>query len=470
MPKKQVKKKTNTTKTSNTKKQVAKPSKVEKQQNHSTTYVGLLILVIAAILIVIFSNVGQDNGMEQANIAAMVNGEPIYNEELNSEYAKIESFVTPETNPDDIKAQLLARLIEQKILLIHADEAGITVSDEEVIAEITKILDSNGITLSQFEASLEGQGITMDEVKAQIQKQLILIQFLDENVFNEITVSEEEILAFYQSNPSTVPETVLARHILVSVDDSRTDEEALALITQIQETFEADNDKFCELVTTYSEDPGSLETCGEYPAFTRDSNFVQEYKDAAFANEPGTASIAKTVFGYHLVYTIEKTAERTFTLEEVRSQINTNLYVAKKDQVLQDYLQNEIDNSNIINCLETPGAEICGGNAAEEPNIPENTNNQEETDLAGFAQCITDSGAKMYGAYWCSHCNAQKELFGDAVEYIPYVECAIENQDGQNEACTNAGIQGYPTWVINNQQYTGEQTLEKLATLTGCHL
>jgi len=28
-----------------------------------------------------------------------------------------------------------------------------------------------------------------------------------------------------------------------------------------------------------------------------------------------------------------------------------------------------------------------------------------------FAQCLTDKGVKMYGAYWCPHCQAQKALF-----------------------------------------------------------
>ena len=28
-----------------------------------------------------------------------------------------------------------------------------------------------------------------------------------------------------------------------------------------------------------------------------------------------------------------------------------------------------------------------------------------------FAQCLTDDGVKMYGAWWCPHCQSQKKLF-----------------------------------------------------------
>jgi hypothetical protein len=32
------------------------------------------------------------------------------------------------------------------------------------------------------------------------------------------------------------------------------------------------------------------------------------------------------------------------------------------------------------------------------------------------------AGAKMYGAFWCSHCAEQKEAFGAGAP-LPYVEC-----------------------------------------------
>lgn len=41
-----------------------------------------------------------------------------------------------------------------------------------------------------------------------------------------------------------------------------------------------------------------------------------------------------------------------------------------------------------------------------------------------LATRLRDAGAKMYGAFWCSHCFEQKEVFGkDAVGVLPYVEC-----------------------------------------------
>lgn len=82
-----------------------------------------------------------------------------------------------------------------------------------------------------------------------------------------------------------------------------------------------------------------------------------------------------------------------------------------------------------------------------------------------FAKCLSEKGAKMYGTDWCSHCKAQKKLFGNSFQYVNYVDC-----DWNKDECLKAGIQGYPTWIIDNKMYTSEQSLERLASLTGCGL
>ncbi len=87
-----------------------------------------------------------------------------------------------------------------------------------------------------------------------------------------------------------------------------------------------------------------------------------------------------------------------------------------------------------------------------------------------LAQCLTDKGAKMYGAYWCPHCQQQKKLFGKAFSKVTYVECAIPgNPREQTQACKDANISGYPTWTFADGSRTnGEQSLADLAEKTGC--
>lgn len=85
-----------------------------------------------------------------------------------------------------------------------------------------------------------------------------------------------------------------------------------------------------------------------------------------------------------------------------------------------------------------------------------------------FAQCLTDAGAKFYGAYWCPHCQAQKKLFENSTK-LPYIECSTPNGQAQTPVCIDAKITGYPTWdFADGSRAEGEQTLEQLSEKTNC--
>jgi len=84
-----------------------------------------------------------------------------------------------------------------------------------------------------------------------------------------------------------------------------------------------------------------------------------------------------------------------------------------------------------------------------------------------LAEYLTQSGAKMYGAFWCGHCHDQKQLFGQqAVDKLPYIECDKEGKNPQLDLCKAKNIESYPTWEVKGQMYAGVQSLEKLAKVS----
>jgi thiol-disulfide isomerase/thioredoxin len=90
----------------------------------------------------------------------------------------------------------------------------------------------------------------------------------------------------------------------------------------------------------------------------------------------------------------------------------------------------------------------------------------------GFAQCLKDKGAVMYGAFWCPHCQATKRMFGSAAQYLPYVECSTPDGQSQLAVCKDKGIQSYPTWTFvgTTTTLTGEHTMQEFASFSGCAL
>lgn len=91
--------------------------------------------------------------------------------------------------------------------------------------------------------------------------------------------------------------------------------------------------------------------------------------------------------------------------------------------------------------------------------------------LDAFARCLKDKNAVFYGAFWCPHCQNQKEMFGKSAKLLPYVECSTPDGKTQIQLCQSKGIEGYPTWEFaDGTRLVGEIPLAQLSEKTGCLL
>ncbi|MGK7902453.1 MAG: vitamin K epoxide reductase family protein [Hormoscilla sp.] len=109
--------------------------------------------------------------------------------------------------------------------------------------------------------------------------------------------------------------------------------------------------------------------------------------------------------------------------------------------------------------INNPRAEQGGGYAITTTSTPAKI---------ALAKHLKAAGFKMYGAFWCSHCQDQKTLFGkEAAAELNYIECDPNGKNPQMALCRTAGVPSYPTWEVKGQLYPGVQGLEQLAELSG---
>lgn len=89
----------------------------------------------------------------------------------------------------------------------------------------------------------------------------------------------------------------------------------------------------------------------------------------------------------------------------------------------------------------------------------------DDTDVeitAEIAQCI-GSNSLVYVSSTCHVCAEQKAMFGDYYKYLNTIDCVT---DGIK--CSEANINGVPTWIIDGKRSVGLQSIKKLMSLTGC--
>jgi uncharacterized membrane protein len=92
----------------------------------------------------------------------------------------------------------------------------------------------------------------------------------------------------------------------------------------------------------------------------------------------------------------------------------------------------------------------------------------EDPRLTALAQHLESTGAKYYGAFWCTNCQEQRRLFGASAEHLPYVECSPDGRRANMAfSCVSNEIRVFPTWVIRERRYEEVLQPEQLARYSG---
>jgi peptidyl-prolyl cis-trans isomerase D len=105
----------------------------------------------------------------------------------------------------------------------------------------------------------------------------------------------------------SMPDTCGASHILVAINEQRTEEQAKVIIDSIEKAVKS-GANFAQLAMAKSDDQGSAKKGGDLGMFAA-GMMVPEFNDACFNGKTGDMKVVKTQFGYHL---LKVTAQKNF--------------------------------------------------------------------------------------------------------------------------------------------------------------
>lgn len=106
------------------------------------------------------------------------------------------------------------------------------------------------------------------------------------------------------------------------------------------------------------------------------------------------------------------------------------------------YTTGSIIDINEVNASTAPIAQL----STEEidkyaKNIPPMIKKASSPDSLKLAERLKSLNTRMFGAYWCSHCNNQKQILGrEAFEMIDYIECDREGFNNQYKFCRESKV------------------------------
>jgi len=349
----------------------------------------IIILLVAFFGISIFYGLGQyrsSGGQKRTYYIAEVNESGITSDQLQK------TFLNAISRYDDtalsgldqsaivsFKKNILDQLINYELFYQQAQKEKIKISNDDINLEIDKIKD-NFSSPEEFNEALKANNITPAQLKEDIKRQLMINSILEETR-NQISISDEELLEYYNENKESFfeLEQVYARHILVE-----TEEEANNLLLQLKEGLT----DFAELAKEKSIGP-SAPSGGDLGFFTR-GQMVKEFEDAAFSLEPGEISdVVQTQFGYHIIKCEEKKEEYSPAFEEAKERISNTLRYQKENEAISTFISKLKEEAVIVYNYDFDAEIESLKSSAEESQPSEST--EQETSEETVSEEVTET-------------------------------------------------------------------------------
>ena len=271
-------------------------------------------------------------------IAVIVNDDVIMEGDVvSSVNALLSEHEAPPTDPAQMRRVVLQRLIEQRLIVQEAKRAGVTAVPEELARRFDDIrghFDSD----EAFRQWLETAGLSEEGLRDKIRDEYLAQRLIDGKIRSAIVVSPQEVASELESHPELAKsgDRVRVSHLLIRVNEKRSEENARALIDQIRRQLKPGGD-FAALARRYSEDPHRED--GGMMGWVAPGELLPELDEALTHLDAGALSDPiRTRLGFHLLRVEERRSVSSLSLMEANRAVYQRLFEQKFEAAFKQWL------------------------------------------------------------------------------------------------------------------------------------
>ena len=329
-----------------------------KHLSHTARRFSFIWGVLTFSLAVLSTDVTADEPVVVDRIVAVVNDEIItlydLNETLKPYEANIQALdYSPEKKRETLfklRADLLNKLVDEKLADQQIKQNNITISTKEIDATIERIKESRSYTDEDLRAGLAEQGMTIEEYRENLKKQLLRGRLVNREVKSKIVITSQDIEKYYNEHIEKYAGEKKYHIWNIFVRFSRMTDESQkqialgkmeAVLNQLRQ-----GRSFESLAAGKPDSPTSPEgtDLGLYRLDELSSqlrNVVQDLKAGEFS------SILETDRGYQIIYVQKIMGANPKTLAEVKGEIEDVLYNEAIDNRYNTWLSELRERSHI---------------------------------------------------------------------------------------------------------------------------
>ena len=315
-----------------------------------------------------------------ADVWAVVNGTEIKRDEVEKYY---KSQINPEAQEPSqeealsLKLNVVEQLVNNEILLERAKKLNLEASDGEVEDKFTEL--KSPFTEEEFQRQLKQRGMVVDDLKRDLRRQLSIQKLLNREVAAKVTLTDEDVLDFYNTNRNQFnvaePQYRISQIVITPFkdaqirnrknDDATNEAEASRKAKMLMDKLDSGAD-FAQLAMDYSEDMNSAANGGDLGYMPESSLNKSDplLKKTVLALKPGQVSqpIVSQDKVIHILKLVAREAAglRGVNDPQVQQTIRDTLRNRKEQLLRSAYLAVARDEAHVTNYLAQQVVEAAG--------------------------------------------------------------------------------------------------------------
>ena len=211
------------------------------------------------------------------DVWAVVNGKEIKRADVDKYYRTRVNPEGQEPSQEEalsLKLNVLDELINNEILLERAKKLNLEASDGEVEDKFTEL--KSPYTEDEFQRQLKERNVSVSDLKNDLRRQLSITKLLNREVVAKISITDQDVTEFYNSNKAQFnvaePQYRIAQIVVTprkepqirnrKNDDATNEAEAQRKVKMLMDRLNSGAD-FAQLAMDYSEDMNSAATGGD---------------------------------------------------------------------------------------------------------------------------------------------------------------------------------------------------------------
>ena len=250
-------------------------------------------------------------------IVAVVNSEPITNQQVSAEVERIRQQLAaqrrPQPEPRELARQVLSQLINERAQLQLARELGLKVDEPSIDQAEQNIASQNQLSVEQMHRQLEREGLDPKKFREQLRDQLLLTRLREREVDPRVRVSDADVDQYLAEQQERSGEAagplVNMAHILIAVPEGASEAQVAELQAKAERVLQRARagEDFAALARELSDAQDRAN--GGQLGLRSAERYPQLFVDATRTLAPGgLAGPLRSGAGFHIVRLLERRA------------------------------------------------------------------------------------------------------------------------------------------------------------------